>query len=304
MLNKGQLCELQEFMANKIIDERRTEAAQSIAQKQTEAAIAEKTFSEDIMAMEAAGIKFSTLEALDAKAAAQADIEFQDIETRMTALSEEQPVFEGLDVDKTFLPENAVILTPSWVASFSDDDAQDKLTAASVITPQATLSGGACKNKWVSATGGGSGIAGTGVGRIQAWVDFGFWFRPAVNRFYSIRPLFRLRGYYIVKANDKWYNSKFARVTVSTWVNVHQYNWKGWNNVDILNVGDDNININRRFDDDRYMYTSYLLGGGDWAYIRCTIGLYAYARGSGSHAKLDFSTGSANHLCVPHCYVV
>ena len=32
--------------------------------------------------------------------------------------------------------------------------------------------------------------------------------------------------------------------------------------------------------------------------------LHAYARGGGSYAKNDFSTGSANYLCVPHVYVV
>jgi hypothetical protein len=302
---KTELCDLQEMMVNHIIDERRTEMAESIAQKQMEAAIAQKAYHEDIQAMEAAGIKYANLEALDVKAAAQADISFQEIEQHMNNLSEKpSSACLGLDIEKTFLPENVLLLTPSWVASFSDDDVQDKLTGTTEINAQELLSGGGCKDKYVWAKGGGSGIAGTGVGKIQAWVDFGFWFKPSVSRFYSIRPLFRFRGYYIVQANDKWYNSKFARVIASTWVNVHQYNWKGWNNVDVLNVGDDNINVNRRYDDDRYMYTSYLLGGGDWAYIRCTIGLYAYARGSGSYAKLDFSTGNANYLCVPHCYVL
>jgi hypothetical protein len=302
---KSGLCELQENMANQIIDERRREMAESIAQKQLETAIAEKAYHEDIQAMEAAGIKYASLEALDAKAAVQADLEIQDIESQMVSLSENEcSCCSGLDIEKTFLPENVVVLTPAWVASFSDDDIQDKLTGTSEIRAQTLLSGGGCKNKYVWAKGAGSGIAGTGVGKIQAWVDFGFWFKPSVSRFYSIRPLFRFRGFYIVKANDKWYNSKFARVVASTWVNVHQYNWKGWNHVDVLNVGDDNINVNRRFDDDRYMYTSYLLGRDDWAYIRCTIGLYAYARGSGSYGKLDFSTGNANYLCVPHCYVL
>jgi hypothetical protein len=302
---KTEFCRMQEMMAQKIIDERRREMAESIAQKQTEAAIAQKAYHEDLQAMEAAGIKLSSLEALDLKATAEADTEILKIQEQMDNLSQ-TPCADcvGQDVEKTFLPEGALVLTPSWVSSFSDDDVQDKLTGTTDINAQTLLTGGGCQNKYVWASGAGSGIAGTGVGKIQAWVDFGFWFKPSVSRFYSIRPLFRLRGYYIVKANDKWYNSKFARVTVSLWVNVHQYNWKGWNSVDVLNVGDDNINVNRRFDDDRYMYTSYLLGGGDWAYIRCTIGLYAYARGGGSYAKLDFSTGAANYLCVPQCYVL
>ena len=62
--------------------------------------------------------------------------------------------------------------------------------------------------------------------------------------------------------------------------------------------------MNKREDIDRFTYNSYLLGGGDWTYIRCTIGLWAYARGGGSYAKNDFSTGSANYLCVPYVYIV
>ena len=40
------------------------------------------------------------------------------------------------------------------------------------------------------------------VGKIQSWVEFGFWFRPSVSRFYSLRPLFRFRSDLIVRAND------------------------------------------------------------------------------------------------------
>lgn len=304
MENKNNLTELHKYITNQIIEERTREMAEAIAQKRTEAKLAEENYQKDIKAMEAAGIKVANMEALDVELSADADVKLKVIEDKMIELSQEpSEATIGLDIEKAFLPQDALVLSPAWVADFSDDDAQDKLTGASSITTQTLLSGGGCKDKYVWAKGAGSGIAGTGVGKIQAWVDFGFWFKPSTSRFYSIRPHFRFRGFYIVKANDKWYNSKFARVKVSAWTNVYQYNWKGWNNIDVLNVGDDNINVNRRFDADRNMYTSYLLGGGDWAYIRCTIGLYAYARGSGSYAKLDFATGAANYLCVPYCYI-
>ncbi len=304
MENKNNLTELHNYITNQIIEERTREMAEAIAQKRTEAKVAEESYQEDIKAMEAAGIKVANLEALDVEHGANADVELKVIEDKMIELSQEpSEATIGLDVEKAFLPQDALVLSPAWVADFSDDDAQDKLTGASSITPQTLLSGGGCKDKYVWAKGGGSGIAGTGVGKIQSWVDFGFWFKPSASRFYSIRPHFRFRGFYIVKANDTLYNSKFARVKVSAWTNVYQYNWKGWNHIDVLNVGDNNINRGKRFDAERNMHTSYLLGGGDWAYIRCTIGLYAYARGGGSYAKLDFATGAANYLCVPYCYV-
>lgn len=294
--------ELHKQMISMIIEERNQEMAASIAQKRLEAEMAQARLQEEIEAIEAAGLKISKLHALDL--AAREEEELASIEAQMAAESEESAsTLQDLHVDTGLLPSGACLLTPSWAGAFSDDDVQDKLTEASIITSQTYLKGGGCKNYYNWARGAGSGIAGSGVGRIQSWIDFGFWFRPPTSRFYSIRPCFRLRGYYIVKANDKWYNSKYARVKITTWVNVYQYNWKGWNSETILNVGDDNINVNKRFDVDRHMYTSYLLGGGDWAYIRCTIGLYAYARGSGSYAKNDFATGNANYLCVPCCYV-
>jgi len=142
------------------------------------------------------------------------------------------------------------------------------------------------------------------VGKIQSWVEFGFWFRPSVSRFYSLRPLFRFRSDLIVRANDGIFPSKLALVTGSAWTNLHQYTWKGWNSTNVNDIGGSNVNVNTRQDLDRYTYNSYLLAGVDWAFIRCVIGLWAYARGSGSYAKNDFATGNANLLCVPHVYVV
>ena len=300
----SQLSELHESITCEIIEEKNQQMAESIAEKRKQAEIAEEQYKADMKSMEAAGLKISNLNALDLDLSAKAEEELKSIEAQMNEQSQESvTVAEELDVEKALLPNDAYILTPAWVAAFSDDDVQDKFTGASLISAQTLLTGGGCKNYYNWAKGAGSGIAGTGVGKIQSWVYFGFWFRPPASRFYSVRPFYRFRGYYIVKANDRWYNSKFARVTVSAWTNVKQYNWKGWNHVDVLNVGDDNINVNRRFDADRYTYNSYLLGGGDWAWISCVIGLWAYARGSGSYAKNDFSTGNANYLCVPHCYV-
>jgi len=304
MKDMSQLSQLHESIIREIIEERNQEMAQRIAEKRKEAKIAEEQYQAEIKSIEAAGLNISNLNALDLELSAKAEEELQSIEAQMYSESQESiRIADDLDVEKTLLPQDAYVLTPIWVGAFSDDDVQDKLTAASLITTQTLLAGGGCKDFYNWAKGAGSGIAGTGVGKIQSWVYFGFWFKPPTSRFYTVRPFFRFRGYYIVRANDRWYNSKFARVTVSAWTNVKQYNWKGWNHVDVLNVGGDNININPRFDADRYTHNSFLLGGGDWAWISCVIGLYAYARGSGSYAKNDFSTGNANYLCVPHCYV-
>ena len=300
----NELNEMHDALTDQIIDERNQEMAANIAEKRRDAARASQRYDAAIKTFDSMGMNVANLEALDREHSVQDEKETLQVEAQMEEYSQNSFSNTGLDVESSFLPGDAYMLKPNWVAAFSDDDSQDELTNASVISSQALLSGGSCKNYYNWAKGSGSGLFGTGVGKIQSWVDFGFWFKPPTSRFYSVRPLFRFRGYVINKADDGFFTSKYARVIGSAWTNVHQYNWKGWNNVNVYDVRGDNINVNKRMDIDRYTYNSYLLGGGDWAYIRCTIGLYAYARGGGSYAKNDFSTGSANYLCVPHVYVV
>ncbi|MCJ7616704.1 MAG: hypothetical protein MUO43_09235 [Desulfobacterales bacterium] len=300
----NELSKLHEEITSQIIEENNREMAESISAKRAATAAAEKSYQDELKAFEALGLNVANLEALDRERSGVANKELLDIEAQMDDLSKMPsscPERE-IDVDGSFLPPDTLKLTPSWTATFSDDDVQDSLTDASAIEAQLTVGGGSCKDYYNWASGGGWGCTG-GVGSIDSYVEWGFWFRPSTSRFYSIRPFFRFRGYYIVRADDKWYNCKFARVVMSAQTNCYQYNWKGWNSVDVLNVGDDNINVNKRFDDDRYTYNSYLLGGGDWAYVRARIKLYAYAKGSGSYAKNDYSTGAANYLCVPSVLV-
>ncbi|MGV8075082.1 MAG: hypothetical protein AB2L11_11065 [Syntrophobacteraceae bacterium] len=298
------MVELHEQITAEIIAEYNEKAAASIAVKRKQAQLGEQRMQAALAASEAAGLKISQLQAFDAELSKQKDDELKAISTKMQEMSlKPMGVSAGLDVEKAFLPEGALVLTPAWVASFSDDDAQDQLTSSSSISAQDLLSGGGCQDYWNWASGGGWGCLGSGVGSIQSWVYFGFWYRPSVNRFYSVVPLFRFRGYVIVRADDAWYNCKDARVIGSAWTNVYQYNWKGWNHVDVYNDGGDNINLNTRRDIDRWTYNSYLLGAGDWAWISCVIGLYARAQGGGSYGENNFSVGDANYLCVPYCYV-
>lgn len=298
------LSELHAEMIREISEERSREMAELIAEKRGAAKAAQEREKAALKQIQGAGIDMAKLASAEAAISAEAEKEVEEIEARLNQQSQESAYSAEIDPAASFVPSDAAMLTPSWVGAFSDDAPDDKLTAASQVASQSLLSGGGCKDYYNWAKGGGSGNFGTGVGKIQSWIDFGFWFRPPQSRFYSVRPLFRYRGYYIVRADDGFFTSKYARTVVSAWTNVHQYNWKGWNSVKVLDVGDDNINVNRRFDADRYTYNSYLLGAGDWVYIRCTIGLYAYARGSGSYTKNDFATGNANYLCVPYCYVI
>jgi len=169
------------------------------------------------------------------------------------------------------------------------------------VSSQAVVGGGSCKNSWNWAKGSGYGCTG-GVGSNTQIVTWGFWFRPTQSRFYSVKPKFVFNGYYIAKANDKWYNCKNTKVQVSMRTRVYQYNWKSLSSVDILNISSQNININKRLDDSRFTNYNALLGKNDWAYIQCSVKLYVRAQGSGSYAKNDFSVG-ANKVCVPYVIV-
>lgn len=298
-----ELQELHKSITQEIIQEREQEIKQSISTRQEMAKQYETDEKAQTKALSEAGIDISRLMELDRQSSEAAEKRVASMVEEMNRQSEKsKPAAKNLDVSASLVPNDAYVLTPSWMASFSDHDEKMELARSSAMAPQDVVTGGGCQDYWNWAKGAGWGCTG-GVGENQQWAEWGFWFRPPTSKHYSIQPHFQFRGYYIVQADDKWHNCKYARVVVSAWTNVHQYNWKGWNHVNVLDVGNDNINVNNRFDTDRHTYNSYLLGGGDWAYIRCTIGLYVYAKGSGSHARNDFSTGTANTLCVPHVHV-
>lgn len=298
-----QLSQLHETITQEIITSRQQEVAQSIAAQHARAKRASEREQKAMQALQRMGLEVANLQAFELEVGNTLERQRLEAEARMNALSEQQ-VSSGFDIETALLPEGATVLTPAWSMASSTHDVRSELTGVSDIGAQDVLWGSGIKKHWNWARGAGSGLFGSGVGEIQSWIDFGFWFRPPVSRFYSIQPLFRFRGYVMVQADDGIFTSKFARVRGTAWVNVHQYNWKGWNSETVYNDSGDNISLNTRRDIDRRLYTSYLLGGGDWAFIRCTIGLYAYARGGGSYAKNDFATGVANYLEVPNVIVL
>lgn len=193
-------------------------------------------------------------------------------------------------LDKSLMGEDVEILTPVAV-TVSDSDT---LTMDYVGSTK-------CYNQYVWARGGGWGCIG-GRASIGRSVDWWYYFRPKTTKYYAIQPRVTYNGFYIVRANDKSYNCKYAKATIDMSVNVHQYNWKGWSSWNVLTVADDNISVNRRFDNTRRVNYSALLGKNDLATIRVRSSLYAYAKGSGSYAELNFSAGS-NQLCAPPLYI-
>lgn len=296
MKMSNELTRMHEEITRYITEENNQEMAISIAEKSAAARAAEE-MPNGRSVFEAMGVNIAKLDALEQEQSELSNGELETTIAKMDEISQAPANLDGgLDVSSALLPPDTFRLEPSWAAVFSDDDQQDGLISALSTSPANFLG---CRNLWNSAQGAGWGCAG-GVGSITSHAEFGFWFRPSTTKYYSIRPLFRFRGYYILKANDQWHNCKHARSRITVETNCYQYNWKGWNSVNVLNEQGGNINRNRRFDIDRHTNNTYLLAGGDWAFIRVRIKLHARAQGGGSYVKNDFSTGSANHLCVPH----
>lgn len=155
---------------------------------------------------------------------------------------------------------------------------------------------------WVSVNGSGSGIFGTGASSFTVYMDWWFTFRAPENRNYSQQAYIPYNGFYIVRADDGWFDSKEAKVRIDMSSRGYQYNWKPGTSTNVLSISNDNINVNDRFDGYRSNYYSTLLGA-DQAYMLLSTSLYTYARGGGSTAQLNFSDGDANKLGVPLLYV-
>jgi hypothetical protein len=296
---------LHQQIVREINSERNREMLELIAEKRTQRDAAADKEKRALDEMRGMGIEMDRFDAFHANLVGTQEREIAEIRSKYAAdpaaPSRIDPqLYRSVALNATLVSGEAKSLeVPSYAAVFSTKDDQDSLaggTGTDVYNYTVI-------DAWDWAKGAGSGLFGSGAGSYQVWAEWGYWFMPNANKYYSVNCHNVFRGYYIVKADDGFWTSKYARAYISVWVNVWQYNWKGWTNVGVLDVRDDNINVNNRFDTDRHTYYSALLGGGDWAYVRNVVGLYVYARGGGSYAELNFATGAANYLMAPHVHI-
>jgi hypothetical protein len=133
-------------------------------------------------------------------------------------------------------------------------------------------------------------------------MDWWFSYIPRENRNYSQTIYVPFHGFYIVRADDGFWDSKEAHARIDLSAVGYQYNYKATGSTNVLDIDSQNIDVNDRFDGWRTMYYSDLLGA-DRAYLRVTASFYVYARGGGSTAQLNFIDGDANYLGVPWVYV-
>lgn len=152
------------------------------------------------------------------------------------------------------------------------------------------------------ANGSGSGIFGTGAGSFTVYMDWWFSYVAPNNRNYAHTIWVPFHGFYILHADDGFWDSKEARARIDLSAVGYQYNYKATGSTNVFEMDSQNIDVNDRFDGWRTMYYSDLLGA-DRAYLRVSASFKVYARGGGSTAQLNFADGNANYIGVPWVYV-
>jgi hypothetical protein len=151
---------------------------------------------------------------------------------------------------------------------------------------------------WDLCSGSGSGIFGTGACSATLVMDWWFSYAAPQDRNYGHTIWVPFHGFYIIYADDGFWDSKEAHARIDLSAVGYQYNYKAAGSTNVFDMDSQNINVNDRFDGWRTMYYADLLGA-DTAYLRVSASFYVYARGGGSTAELNFSDGDANYIGIP-----
>ena len=242
------------------------------------------------------GLNVEQLELQESKDAEATEKWIAEVTPALVMGDEQQLILQQLaeeremSLDQSLAGEDMEILAP---VGFTVSDS-DTMTMDWVHSPRVW-------DAYAWARGAGWGCVGGRAGR-RVCVDWWYSFRPRWTKWYNAVSRVYYNGYYIVKASDKRYNCKYARADVDLLMNVYQFNWKGWSRWNALHVAGSNISVHRRFDAVRRANYPVLLRRRDRAWIRVRTCLDVYAKGSGSYAELNFSTGS-NQIRAPCLYV-
>ena len=160
------------------------------------------------------------------------------------------------------------------------------------------------------AKGSGSGWQDFNTVSTQCWLWFyisgGYFTRPGTL---YVWPYFDLHGYYWVRANDGFFSSKEARITLKMHLRLHRsnYQYAPWFTWVVRDRGNGNIDEDGRVD-----YTGWHtqskgilhVMAGEAVMVQVIVELYTHAEGSGSHALLDFQTGENNWVRIPRVVAV
>jgi hypothetical protein len=131
------------------------------------------------------------------------------------------------------------------------------------------------------------------------WSKLYFAFWPRTNGHVRAYVPYQTRGWYHIYSNDKWYNSKSAKIDVDVHVRLHQNMWDGYVKDDVFHINSQNINRQGRIDLNRSLYSgSVAIGANQWVIAEVALRSQAYADGSGSNATVDF--WGTDYVRVPY----
>ncbi len=148
----------------------------------------------------------------------------------------------------------------------------------------------------------GDGVGTADDNDVTTYAHFNFWF--LARRIGHVRAFvpYRASGYYDIYANDKWYNSKEAKLNLSLRVKLYQHGTSVATDTvsdTIFSVGDDNINRNDRVDRSGSVYSPSLAVGAErWARAVVQVRAHVETEGGGSRATLSFR--NPDHVYIPY----
>src|SRR5215470_2272716 len=148
-----------------------------------------------------------------------------------------------------------------------------------------------------SDTGSGSGWLAEGGPRLPPEADMWYTFTPDQTGLWFLWVFIDLHGFYILRADDSWYNHKSASVSVVAGMDVEQYDsWHGPLEASQLQLSAGNISTYQLFDRTPQLQYVTPLRAGDPVWVRAWITVNAIADGAGSYAEANFAAGTGNYI--------
>lgn len=129
-----------------------------------------------------------------------------------------------------------------------------------------------------------------------AQVDLWFVFWPDRSALWRLTAIVDLFGFYYLRANDSWYDSKWTRAKLTARIGAYQYFWSGVKSFTLLDRDEENVDEGRIFDDGGWFDTQTILRVGDPVFFIVRLELTAHPQGYGSYSEINFSDGSANYI--------
>ena len=188
------------------------------------------------------------------------------------------------------LPPGIIIVPPYGVFAPPLEPPAGEITSGWIFTDSGNLK--------ISADDRGSGTGWWAVaGPPPVPHDVVFTFIPAETTTYDMTAIFAFHGFYVLVADDGFFTHKYAEVSMDVSMNANQYVDLGWQSMPRpIDASGDNINEFESYDQTKFFDFSAPLRAGDPVVVTARITLNAVASGSGSHAEINFSDGTANYI--------